>query len=94
MEKGQKCEEALENAATSVADFDTDDKSFVSRFHHALHTTPALVPLIVLVAAIVVFGNTWIKILFTLCLNLNSSTGPNCGYCGCCAKHRHSNSWY
>ena len=25
MEKGQKFEEALENAATSVADFDTDD---------------------------------------------------------------------
>ena len=39
MEKGQKFEEALENAATSVADFDTDEKSFVSRFHHALHTT-------------------------------------------------------
>ena len=58
MEKGQKFEEALENAATSVADFDTDEKSFVSRFHHALHTTPALVPLIVLVAAIVVFGLT------------------------------------
>ena len=58
MEKGQKFEEALENAATSVADFDTDEKSFVSRFHHALHTTPALVPLIVLVGAIVVFGLT------------------------------------
>ena len=26
MEKGQKLEEALENAATSVADFDTDEK--------------------------------------------------------------------
>ena len=40
MEKGQKFEEALENAATSVADFDTDDKSFVPGF--IMHCTQRL----------------------------------------------------
>ena len=49
-------ENGLEDAATAVAEFDHHDKGFVAQFHHALHTTPALVPLIVLIAAIVVFG--------------------------------------
>ena len=39
-----------------VASFDAHPKGMISRFHHALHTIPALVPLIVLLAAIVVFG--------------------------------------
>lgn len=42
--------------ANTVASFDEHEKGLVGRFHHALHTTPALVPLIVLVLAIVVFG--------------------------------------
>lgn len=49
-------ENGLEDAATAVAEFDHHDKGFVAQFHHALHTTPALVPLIVLIAAIFVFG--------------------------------------
>lgn len=39
-----------------IATFDVPNHGVVSRFHHALHTTPALVPLIVLVTAIVIFG--------------------------------------
>ena len=49
-------EKGLEDAATTVAEFDQHDKGFVAQFHHALNRTPALVPLIVLVAAIAVFG--------------------------------------
>ena len=44
------------DAATEVASFDEGRKGAIDKFHHALHTTPALVPLIVLVAAITVFG--------------------------------------
>ena len=43
-------------AASEVASFDDHPKNLISRFHHALHTIPALVPLIVLLAAIIVFG--------------------------------------
>ena len=49
-------EEVATSAKTEVASFDGHKKGFVGKFHHALHTTPALVPLIVLFAAIVVFG--------------------------------------
>lgn len=38
------------------AEFKDDRKGALHRFHHALHTTPALVPLIVLLSAIAVFG--------------------------------------
>ncbi|GAA3865131.1 ABC transporter permease [Celeribacter arenosi] len=38
------------------AEFSDDRKGIVSRFQNQLHATPALVPLIVLVAALVVFG--------------------------------------
>jgi fructose transport system permease protein len=49
-------ESVVGKANAEVASFATRDKGLIDRFHHALHTTPALVPLIVLVAAIVVFG--------------------------------------
>jgi fructose transport system permease protein len=49
-------ESAASQAATEVASFENTHKGFVGKFHHALHTTPALVPLIVLVASIVIFG--------------------------------------
>ncbi|MFQ6553753.1 ABC transporter permease [Aestuariibius insulae] len=49
-------EGAASGASSDVAAFDEDDKGLIGKFHHALHTTPALVPLIVLVAAIIVFG--------------------------------------
>lgn len=44
------------DADTSVAQFDEDDKGLIGKVQHALHVTPALVPLIVLVASIAVFG--------------------------------------
>ncbi|WP_227268677.1 ABC transporter permease [Roseobacter weihaiensis] len=49
-------EAAAATAAGEVAAFDDSRKGVVSRFHHALHTTPALVPLIVLLASIAIFG--------------------------------------
>ncbi|MEM1352694.1 MAG: ABC transporter permease [Pseudomonadota bacterium] len=49
-------EAAASAAATNVASFDDGEKGLVGKFHHALHTTPALVPLIVLLAAIAIFG--------------------------------------
>lgn len=42
--------------SNQVASFEPHKKGFVGRFHDILHTSPALVPLIVLVAAVVVFG--------------------------------------
>ncbi len=56
MTSGENFEAAASNAATEVAQFDEHDRGLIGRFHHALHTTPALVPLIVLVAAIAIFG--------------------------------------
>ncbi|MCC0020108.1 MAG: ABC transporter permease [Nitratireductor sp.] len=40
----------------NFAEFSSETHGLLGRFHHALHTTPALVPLIVLVSAIAVFG--------------------------------------
>ena len=48
--------EAASSAANDIASFDDERQGFVHRFHLALHTTPALVPLIVLVVSIIVFG--------------------------------------
>jgi len=48
--------EAALNANESVAEFSDNRNGLLHRFQHALHVTPALVPLIVLVAAIVIFG--------------------------------------
>ncbi len=56
MSNSDKYEAAASSAATEVASFNEDDKGFIGKFHHALHTTPALVPLIVLLASIVIFG--------------------------------------
>ncbi|MGR3482225.1 ABC transporter permease [Salipiger marinus] len=42
--------------AEKFAEFDRGKKSVWSRFHDALHSTPALVPLIVLLAACIIFG--------------------------------------
>ncbi|MBP1805581.1 ABC transporter permease [Rubellimicrobium aerolatum] len=44
-----------ERRTEAVAEFH-EDKTLIKRFQHALHTTPALVPMIVLIASIVLFG--------------------------------------
>lgn len=49
-------EAVVKDAATTVAEFDTHQRSFLQKFQHALHVNPALVPLIVLLGAIVIFG--------------------------------------
>lgn len=56
--RGQDYGSSLSGASTSLAEFEAHEKGLFGRFHHALHATPALVPLIVLVAAILIFGVT------------------------------------
>lgn len=49
-------ETALSDSPATAADFADREYSTLDRFQHLLHSHPALVPLIVLVASIVVFG--------------------------------------
>ena len=56
MPSSDNYESVVGKANSEIASFGTRDKSMIERFHHALHTTPALVPLIVLVTAMVIFG--------------------------------------
>lgn len=56
MSQVQEFEKALANSETSVAAFDEHGTSLVKRIQHFLHSTPAAVPLIVLVLSIAVFG--------------------------------------
>ena len=56
MASSEEFEKAADTAQTDFAEFGNDDNSLLGRFQHALHTTPALVPLIVLVFAIGLFG--------------------------------------
>ena len=49
-------ESAASGASTDVASFAPHRKGIVGHFHDLLHGTPALVPLIVLVAATTIFG--------------------------------------
>jgi fructose transport system permease protein len=51
--------DSYENAASkaeAVAEFDHGSRTFVNRVQHTLHVTPSLVPLMVLMAAVVVFA--------------------------------------
>ena len=45
-----------ERREENIAEFEQRQHGVLGRFHHLLHTTPALVPLIVLVVSIIVFG--------------------------------------
>ena len=56
MASSEEFENAANDGQTEFADFGLEDKSLLGRFQHALHTTPALVPLIVLIFAIALFG--------------------------------------
>ncbi len=56
MSHSDNYEASASSAPSEVAAFDAHNKSLVDRFQHLLHTTPAMVPLIVLVASIVIFG--------------------------------------
>ncbi|SLN18634.1 Ribose transport system permease protein RbsC [Roseivivax jejudonensis] len=56
--KGQDYESSLSGASQEVAAFEDNRKGLIHRLQHALHVTPALVPLIVLVVALLIFGLT------------------------------------
>lgn len=56
MSGSQNYEAATEGAATSVAEFDDHKQGPVQRLQHMLHQTPSMVPLIVLVISMVIFG--------------------------------------
>jgi fructose transport system permease protein len=49
-------ERAADSAETAIAHFDDPQKGLLGTFQHALHTTPALVPLIVLIVGMALFG--------------------------------------
>lgn len=54
--KSESYEASLPGAGQGVAEFDTHRKSVLQQFQHALHQTPSLVPLIVLLLAVAIFG--------------------------------------
>ncbi|PCI88417.1 MAG: ABC transporter permease [Hyphomicrobiales bacterium] len=55
MPDNQNTENTIKDADT-IADFTQGKPSMVERVQHALHVTPALVPLIVLTLAVIIFG--------------------------------------
>ena len=54
--RSQEFESVLSGSDTSVASFDTHTRTPVERAQHFLHSSPAAVPLIVLMASLAVFG--------------------------------------
>ncbi|MBP0644492.1 hypothetical protein J8J17_22120, partial [Mycobacterium tuberculosis] len=52
----QEFERVLTQSATAIASFDGEQKSLVERTRHFLHSSPAAVPLIVLVLSLAVFA--------------------------------------
>ncbi|NTJ64727.1 ABC transporter permease [Agrobacterium rhizogenes] len=58
MSGAQEFERVLDGSDKNVASFERNDVSLLKRVQHFLHSTPAAVPLIVLVLAIVIFGIT------------------------------------
>ncbi|TIV26751.1 MAG: ABC transporter permease [Mesorhizobium sp.] len=63
MSQIQEFEKVLSGSDTNVAAFEEHGKSFVKRAQHFLHSTPAAVPLIVLVLSIIIFGVAIVGIL-------------------------------
>ena len=55
MSQPQEFEKVLTGSATNVAHFE-EKRSFLHRLQHFLHSNPAMVPLIVLVALVLFFG--------------------------------------
>ena len=49
-------EKVANESPSAVAEFDDHPKDWLSRFQHTLHVNPALVPLIVLVLSVAIFG--------------------------------------
>lgn len=55
MSQPQEFEKVLAGSATNVAHFE-EKRSFLHRLQHFLHSSPAMVPLIVLIALVIFFG--------------------------------------
>jgi fructose transport system permease protein len=53
---GQEFEKPLAAADTKVASFDGAEKSLLKRAQHFLHSSPSMVPLIILILSIMLFG--------------------------------------
>lgn len=53
---GKDFEQGLASSDDAVVEFEDTRKGFVGRIQHALHVNPALVPLIVLVTSVTLFG--------------------------------------
>lgn len=56
MSSADNYEAAASGAESQVAEFSDEKRGIIGSIQHALHTNPALVPLIVLVASIAIFG--------------------------------------
>lgn len=56
MVEAKDFEKSVAHSPEGIADFSDGHSSFVSKLQHRLHVTPSLVPLIVLIIAIIVFG--------------------------------------
>lgn len=56
MSNSDNYESVIQSASQDVARFDDDKKGLLGHFQHILHATPSLVPLIVLVVSIIIFG--------------------------------------
>jgi fructose transport system permease protein len=54
--QAQDFEASIASSPQTVAEFDSHTKTVLEKLQHALHQSPALVPLIVLVASVLVFG--------------------------------------
>lgn len=52
----QDFEKVLEGHSTGVASFESNKKSIIEKIQHLLHTNPALVPMIVLLLSLIIFG--------------------------------------
>jgi fructose transport system permease protein len=50
-------EKVLSGSSTQVAQFDQNDKTLLQKFQHFLHSSPAAVPLIVLLLSVAIFGS-------------------------------------
>ena len=49
-------EASLSSAPTEVAEFAEQDGGLIRKAQHVLHQNPALVPLIVLIVSVIIFG--------------------------------------
>jgi len=56
VQPSQEFEKVLEGSSKEIASFEEDKKTWIDKVQHILHSTPAAVPLIVLVMSIAVFG--------------------------------------